>query len=341
MSRRIGWLPFLLVIALSSSGALASENFPDTIKTALAMPGPKPPCITCHDTEEGGSDTVNRPFGKRVIGYGLQGGDTQTLTGILARMREGGDDSDLDGMSDINEIIAGRNPNINDITGRPPDDYPPPVYGCRSSGARGPGASTSGGWTIAAAGLLLAHWLRRRESRRKLARSLVVVGVLVLCAVMAACQNAPLDVVDGVDLGRFQGRWYEIARLPRATQIDCAGTTADYKLTSDRELVVTNECSVGGLNGVRRQVNAAAKVTNAAVPAKLSVDFGGFFGDYSIIDLDRDGYRYAVVGHPTRQYLWILSRDPTLDAQTLAAIRERAEQKGFDTGRLEYTKQLP
>jgi apolipoprotein D and lipocalin family protein len=168
-------------------------------------------------------------------------------------------------------------------------------------------------------------------------RSGAAGGALALA--LAACQNAPLDVVDGVDLGRFQGRWYEIAHLPRATQIDCAGTTAYYKLTSDRELVVTNECSVGGLNGVRRQVTASAKVTNAAIPAKLSVDFGGFFGDYWIIDLDREKYRYAVVGHPTRQYLWILSRDPTLDDATLAPVLERAAKKGFDTSRLEYTQQ--
>jgi apolipoprotein D and lipocalin family protein len=177
---------------------------------------------------------------------------------------------------------------------------------------------------------------------RKLAglRRVPGLGALVLWGA-AACQNAPLDVVDDVDLQRFQGRWFEIARLPRATQIDCAGTTASYKLTSERELVVTNECAVGGLNGVRRQVKASAKVTNAAIPAKLSVDFGGFFGDYWIIDLDRDGYRYAVVGHPTRQYLWILSREPTLDPLTFAPILERAAGKGFDTSKLEYTKQQP
>jgi len=166
-------------------------------------------------------------------------------------------------------------------------------------------------------------------------------GALATCFAFSACQNAPLDVVDGVDLSRFQGRWYEIARLPRATQIDCAGTTASYQLRSAGELVVTNECSVGSLGGARRQVKALAKVTNPAVPAKLSVDFGGFFGDYWIIDLDREAYRYAVVGHPTRQYLWILSRTPSLDEGTLAPLLDRAKQNGFDTSRLEYTKQLP
>ena len=164
---------------------------------------------------------------------------------------------------------------------------------------------------------------------------------VALAAALAACENVPLDVVEGVDLGRFQGRWFEVARLPRATQIDCAGTTASYRLKSEGELVVTNECNVGGLNGVRRQVTASAKVTSAATPAKLSVDFGGFYGDYWIIDLDRDAYGYAVIGHPTRQYLWILSRDPSMDPAVLTPILERTRQKGFDTSRLEYTKQLP
>ena len=110
MSRRFFWLPLSLAIALLPSTASASDPFPDTIKMALAMPGPKPPCITCHDTEAGGSGMVNRPFGKRVVGYGLTGGDVQTLTGILGRMREAGDDSDGDGKSDIDEIKVGDDP---------------------------------------------------------------------------------------------------------------------------------------------------------------------------------------------------------------------------------------
>ena len=174
MSRRFFWLPLSLAIALLPSPASASEVFPDAIKMALAMPGPKPPCMICHDTEAGGSDMVNRPFGRRVVGYGLQGGDIQTLTGILGRMREAGDDSDTDGKSDIDEIKVGDDPNVSSITGKPPEDYPPPVYGCRSSGARPGIPLANGGWTIAAASLFLAHWRRRRVPPRKLARGALV-----------------------------------------------------------------------------------------------------------------------------------------------------------------------
>jgi apolipoprotein D and lipocalin family protein len=148
-------------------------------------------------------------------------------------------------------------------------------------------------------------------------------------------------VVEGVELQRFQGDWYEIAKLPRVTQADCTGTTSRYELKSDNKLVVTNACRLGNLEGNHRQVVAAARVPNPDVPAKLSIEFGGYFGDYWIIDLDRDGYQYAVIGHPARQYLWILSRKPTIESATLAPILERATQKGFDVSRLEYTKQAP
>jgi apolipoprotein D and lipocalin family protein len=158
-------------------------------------------------------------------------------------------------------------------------------------------------------------------------------------AAIPACSQQPLDVVDGVDLQRFQGEWYEIAKLPRVTQADCTGTTSRYELKSNNELVVTNACRIGNLDGSRRQVVAAARVPNVNVPAKLSVEFGGFFGDYWIIDLDREGYRYAVVGHPTRQYLWIMSRTPSLDPAVLTSLLDSASQKGFDVSRLEYTKQ--
>ena len=174
MSRRFFWLPLSLAMALLPGAASASEVFPDAMKTALAIPGPKPLCMTCHDTEAGGSGTVNRPFGKRVKGYGLTGGDVQTLTGILGRMRDARDDSDGDGKSDIEEIMAGGDPNVNDLTGKTADDYPPPVYGCRSSGARPGIPSANGGWTIAAASLFLAQWLRRKVPRRKLVRGALV-----------------------------------------------------------------------------------------------------------------------------------------------------------------------
>lgn len=166
-------------------------------------------------------------------------------------------------------------------------------------------------------------------------------ALLALCLgatpLLAGCAEEPLEVVSGVELQRFQGKWYEIAKLPRAIQSDCRGTTAFYTERAGG-LDIVNECHLGGLAGELKSITARGEVPDPSVPAKLSVDFGGIFGDYWIIDLG-EKYEFAVVGHPTRDYLWILSRTPTLDEATLTGILERAKAKGFDTGRLEYTEQ--
>jgi apolipoprotein D and lipocalin family protein len=155
----------------------------------------------------------------------------------------------------------------------------------------------------------------------------------------AACHEEPLDVAPDVNLGRFSGKWYEIAKLPRATQSDCTATTAHYTMVSGDALTMVNECHIGDPSGPLRSVSSNAKVPNRDVPAKLSVDFGGIYGDYWIIDVGPH-YEYAVVGHPTRQYLWILSRTPTLDSETLSGVLERAKAKHFEVERLDYTKHL-
>ncbi len=151
------------------------------------------------------------------------------------------------------------------------------------------------------------------------------------------CQNEPLDVAH-VDLSRMQGKWFEIAKLPRPSQAGCTGTTAEYTLKSATELLVVNECHEGSLQGAVKRVAARAVANDAAVPAKLSLDFGFAYGDYWIVDVGAD-YEYVVVGHPTRDYLWILSREKTLPKNTLDGVLERAKAKGFPTGILTYTEQ--
>jgi len=165
------------------------------------------------------------------------------------------------------------------------------------------------------------------------------VLVLAMALGLAGCSEQPLDVAPDVDLQRFQGHWFEIAKLPRATQADCTATTASYARVSDNELVMVNACHLGSLDGPLRSVSARARITDLGAPAKLSVDFGGFFGDYWIVDVGKH-YEYAVVGHPTRDYLWIMSRTPSLEGDVLAGILERARAKKFDVTRLQYTKQM-
>jgi apolipoprotein D and lipocalin family protein len=161
--------------------------------------------------------------------------------------------------------------------------------------------------------------------------------VVSMALVALACQSEPLDVAH-VELSRMQGKWFEIAKLPRPSQAGCTGTTAEYQLKSDTELLVINECHEGNLHGPVKRVAARAVATDASVPAKLSLDFGFAYGDYWIVEVG-ESYEYAVVGHPTRDYLWILSREPRLPPATLEGVLERARARGFPVGILSYTEQ--
>jgi apolipoprotein D and lipocalin family protein len=167
-------------------------------------------------------------------------------------------------------------------------------------------------------------------------------GIVLSAAIaVAGCSaDPPLDVAPNVDLSRFQGKWFEIAKLPRPTQTDCYGTAAYYSLASSDSLVLVNQCNVGSMAGALRTVTMNAKVTSPSAPGKLAIDVGGFYGDYWILELG-PRYEYAVIGHPSRSYLWILSRTPTLDDPTLQGILSRARAKQFDTSRIEMTPQSP
>ncbi len=161
---------------------------------------------------------------------------------------------------------------------------------------------------------------------------LMLVGLLAL-----GCQHEPLDVAR-VDLQQMQGKWYEVASLPRATQAGCTGTTAEYQVKSETELLVINECHEGKLSGPVRRFAARAVATDPSTPGKLSLNFGYAYGDYWVIDVGEQ-YEYLVVGHPTRDYLWILSRERSLPQATLDGVLERAQKKGFATGTLSFTQQ--
>lgn len=159
------------------------------------------------------------------------------------------------------------------------------------------------------------------------------------CLAMSACSYEPLDVAPTVDLARFQGKWFEIAKLPRYTQNYCTGTTTFFK-QRDGGLDVTNECRLGKLDGELKASTARVDVTGEGGASKLEIHVGAFSGDYWILEVG-EHYEYAVIGVPSRKYLWILSRTPKLDQAALDGIVERMKAANFPTSRLEYTIQTP
>ncbi len=151
-----------------------------------------------------------------------------------------------------------------------------------------------------------------------------------------SCNRKTLETVQYVDIEKYMGKWYEIASFPQSFQKGCSCTTADYDLMDNGKVVVVNSCNTPE----KRKVSTGkAWVTDEETNAKLKVQFfWPFSGKYWIIDL-ADDYSYAVVGHPNRDYLWILSRTPKMNKQTYDGILERVTAKGFDISKLTVTDQ--
>jgi len=171
-----------------------------------------------------------------------------------------------------------------------------------------------------------------------------IVILFGLALVMFGCagtavSESPLTVVDTVDVNRYLGKWYEIASYPAWFQKGCTGTTAEYSLLPDGKIQIINRCHKDSLEGPLKEPKGKAEVVDTATNAKLKVwFFWPFKGNYWIIDLNPD-YQWAVVGEPSRKYLWILSRTPTMDEAVYQGILKQLSQKGYDPDKLRRTDQ--
>lgn len=171
------------------------------------------------------------------------------------------------------------------------------------------------------------------SAKKLLALATAAISVLSAC-VPPARDLPPLTTVAHVDLQRYAGAWFEIARFPHRFQKGCVASRAVYTLRDDGLIGVYNECRKGGYDGPVKSVQGRARVVDRETNAKLEVSFfGPFWGDYWIIDLDPE-YRWAVVGHPSRRYLWILAREQELSPVVLKGIRGRLEGQGYDLSQL-------
>lgn len=163
----------------------------------------------------------------------------------------------------------------------------------------------------------------------------LLTWAFVACA--SSDVGSPVRTVESVDVARYMGRWYEITKFPNSFQKQCLATKAEYGLRSDGKVTVKNTCKTAKGDNV---ANALARVVDKKTNAKLKVSFvpffnrfGWFAGDYWILDLAPD-YSYVLVGAPNRNFLWILSRTPTLDANIVEALKTTAQREGFDVSRL-------
>lgn len=161
----------------------------------------------------------------------------------------------------------------------------------------------------------------------------------------AGAGPAPLATIAALDVPRYMGTWFEIAKFPNRFQRQCAGSTrADYRLNDDGTVQVTNRCrdDRGALTeavGQARQVGprTSPRLQVRFAPAWLSF-LPAVWGDYWVIDLD-ERYQLAAVSEPRREFLWILARTPRVDPAAYEGLRARLAAQGFDLGRLQPTPQ--
>lgn len=178
----------------------------------------------------------------------------------------------------------------------------------------------------------------------KVKKFIAILSIAAIAAIQAVAQTK-LEAVPSIDLNKYVGKWYEIAKYPNKFQKQCvANTTANYTLKQNGRIEVKNECLLK--DGKNDTATGEAKIDDKKSNSKLKVRFAPgalswlpfVWANYWVIDLDAD-YQYAVIGEPKREYFWVLSRKPTMDDATYQNILRRAETMGFNPAKVEKSPQ--
>jgi len=174
---------------------------------------------------------------------------------------------------------------------------------------------------------------------------ILLIALFAIVFMSTSCSNQFRDKmlkhVQPIDIERYSGTWFEIARFPHRFEKDLVGVTATYTVLPNGRIEVINKGFKNSLNGVEKI--AIGKAKPAADPdfGHLKVAFFWiFYADYLVLELDQENYSYALVGTSTPNYLWILSRTPQMEAETLEMLKAKASQLGYDLEKLEMVEQL-
>jgi len=161
----------------------------------------------------------------------------------------------------------------------------------------------------------------------------VISGVLLF-----SCTSTKyLKTVEKVDINKYMGTWYEIARFDHSFEKGLKCVSANYTLREDGRVTVLNK-GVKEDSNENKSAKGIAKIPDMNFPGILKVSFfRPFWGNYYIIDLDED-YKWVLVGEPSRKYLWVLSREKTMNKEIYSSLLKTAEENGFDISKLMQIK---
>ncbi|MCB1772478.1 MAG: lipocalin family protein [Gammaproteobacteria bacterium] len=167
-------------------------------------------------------------------------------------------------------------------------------------------------------------------------RHCVALPLLLATLLLTGCTGHPKTVtpVEGFELDRYLGKWYEIARLDHGFERGLSNVTAEYRLRDDGGVQVINRGYLAEKDEWK-QADGRAYFVGETDRGHLKVSFfGPFYGAYVVFGLDRENYQYAFISGPDTDYLWLLARSPLRDDGLIAHFRETASRAGFDTDSL-------
>jgi len=156
-----------------------------------------------------------------------------------------------------------------------------------------------------------------------------------------SCQIIEAAMIDKttvkeLDISRYLGTWYEIARFPHSFEKGLVGVTATYSMRPDGKIKVLNQGRKNSLDGELSSAVGKAKIPDPSKPGNLKVSFFWiFYAEYNVLELDPE-YQYALIGSSNEKYLWILSRNPEMDEKTYQMLVEKARLRGYDV--VNFTK---
>ena len=168
-----------------------------------------------------------------------------------------------------------------------------------------------------------------------------LLPLFLLIVLLGGCVSVPQNIapVNGFELNRYLGKWYEIARLDHSFERGLANITAEYSLRADGGVKVVNK-GFAAADNKWKEAEGKAYFVGSPQEGYLKVSFfGPFYGAYIVFELDKEDYQYAFITSYDKSYLWLLARTPTVSDEVLSRFVQKSGELGFATDKLIFPKQ--